>query len=343
MKLVTFKRGDNAQIGLAAADGTLVSLLDAYTLAGIDTQCVPLDMMDIISRYAELEPELARAAASIEKPGVERLPTSDVHWLPPLGNPSKILGVAINDAGVSALASSHPQNPPFFIKVPSALTGHQQPIVIRPDYGLTHPEGELAVVIGRRCKLVKPEDALKMVFGYTILNDVTSVTLKSEDTYTFSRPDIDPPPPGFEHGAMQLAYHARSKNTDTFGPVGPWIVTKDEIANPNALTVKVFMGDEECTTDNTGSLRFTVEEVVSWASRYFTLEPGDIIHMGAAVKGKKYGLRDLDFQSLDGPCSVEISGIGRLSNPIKRIDLAGKPVSAQPRKVLKASWPPRDA
>lgn len=341
MKLVTFKHGDNTQIGLAAIDGTVMSLLDAYTLAGLDTQHLPRDMMEVISRYAELGPELARAAASIEQPGVERLPASAVQWLPPLGNPSKIFGCAINNASLNALASSYPQNPPFFIKVPSALTGHQQPIVIRPDYGLTHPEGELAVVIGKRCKMVEPEDALKMVFGYTILNDVTSITLKSEDTYVFPRPDIDPPPPGFEHGAMQLAYHARSKNTDTFGPVGPWIVTKDDIPDPNALTVKVFMGDEECTSDSTGGLRFKIEEVVSWASRYFTLEPGDIIHMGTAAKGK-YGLRELDFQSFDGPCSVEISGIGKLTNPIARIDLDGKPVPAQPRKALKASWPPRN-
>jgi 2-keto-4-pentenoate hydratase/2-oxohepta-3-ene-1,7-dioic acid hydratase in catechol pathway len=339
MKLVTVKAHNGTQLGFAAADGSVLPMSEAFELAGIAADRVPANMLDLIQRYGDLEADLAPAASMVERASGRKLADGEFQWMPPLANPPKILGCAINNSGLNKLASSFAQNPPFFMKASSALTGNFEPIVIRPDYGLTHPEGELAVVIGKRCKMVAVEDALDVVFGYTIINDVTSITLKSEDTYVFPPPDIDPPPAGFEHGTMQLVYHARSKNTDTFGPIGPWIVTRDEIADPNLLTVKVFMGDEECTSDSTSKLRFKIQEVIAWASRYFTLEPGDIIHMGTAAKGK-YGLRDLDFQSFDGPCTIEISGIGRLTNPIARIDLDGNKVAAQPRK-LAPSWPPR--
>jgi 2-keto-4-pentenoate hydratase/2-oxohepta-3-ene-1,7-dioic acid hydratase in catechol pathway len=337
MKLVTVNVGGISQLGFANADGDVVSLAAAAAAAQLDAAFFPGNMLDLIANYAKLEPLLRQAHGAMAQAAI--VPGAELRWMPPLANPPKILGCAINNAGLNKLASSFAQNPPFFMKASSALVGHEEPIVIRPDYGLTHPEGELAVVIGQRCKMVAVEDALDVVFGYTILNDVTSITLKSEDTYVFPSPDIDPPPAGFEHGSMQLVYHARSKNTDTFGPSGPWIVTKDEIADPNRLTVKVFMGDEECTSDSTGNLRFSIQQVIAWASRYFTLEPGDIIHMGTAAKGK-YGLRDLDFQSFDGPCSIEISGIGRLTNPVLRCDVSGRALRAQPR-VASQSWPPR--
>lgn len=196
------------------------------------------------------------------------------------------------------------------------------------------------MVIGQRCKELAVDDVPDAIFGYTIVNDVTSVTLKSGDTFVFPAPDVEPAPPGFEHGDMQLTYHARSKGTDTFGPCGPWVVTRESIETPNSLSVRVFMGEEECTTDNTGNLRYSVGEVVSWASRFFTLEPGDIVHIGTAAGGK-YALRELDFQSWDGPCSVEIERIGRLSNPIIRVDLDGNVVAAKPKALSSAEWPPR--
>ena len=99
------------------------------------------------------------------------------------------------------------------------------------------------------------------------------------------------------------------------------------------------MGDELVTSDNTANLRFSVEEVLVWASRYFTLEPGDIVHLGTAAAGR-YSLRELDLQVWDGPMSVEIEGIGRLTNPIRRIDLEGRPVAAKPA-APPSIWPPR--
>lgn len=337
MRFATIDTGSGAPVpAIVSPGGTPVRLHDAFAVAGLDRASAPASIRELIERQDELAPVLSRLSAAWAKG--EPAMREGLRWLPPVPNPSKILGCAINNASLNNLARVHTTQPPFFVKLPSSLIGHGEPIVIRPDYGLTHPEGELAVVIGRRASKVAVADVPEVVFGYTILNDITSITLKSEDTYIFDNPGIDPPPPGFEHGDMHLVYHARSKGTDGFGPCGPWLVTRDEIPDANALDVDVWMGDELCASDSTGNLRFSVAEVISWLSHYVTLEPGDLVHMGTAARGK-YGLRELDFQVWDGPCAVEISGIGRLSNPIVREDLDGNPVPAKPRSETRA-WPP---
>lgn len=334
MRLATVAFAGGSPGPAVVVSGRPVGLRDAFDQAGLSSDAAPRSMRDLVNDFSTIREQLLRAAAAAVPAGAD-----DVEWHPPLPDPSKILGCAINNAALNDLAAAHAENPPFFVKLPSSLIGHDQPIVIRPDYGLTHPEGELAVVIGRRVKNLRPAEVSDAVFGYTIMNDVTSITLKSEDTYVFRHPGIDPAPPGFEHGDMHLVYHARSKGTDGFGPCGPWIVTADEIADPDRLDVNVYLGDELCASDSTANLRFSVNEVISWLSRYVTLEPGDLVHMGTAARGR-YALRELDFQEWDGPCTVEIDGIGRLTNPIVRQDLAGRPVAGRPRTEAQP-WPPR--
>ena len=216
MKLATYKTTAGAQLGFAL-DGKLISLASAYRCAGLTSP--PETMLTLIEAGAAVQRDLDTAfAAALNMEEVDDAATAE--WLPPLRG-HKILAVAINNSGVAKLASVVPEHPPFFLKPSSALIGHEQSILIRPDYGLTHPEAELAVVIGKRAKHLTRDTALDAVFGYTIINDITSITLKSQDTYVFPIPKADTPPPGFEWGDMQLAYHARSKGTDTFGPIGP--------------------------------------------------------------------------------------------------------------------------
>lgn len=340
MKLATIRRGASKTVALVNPNGIPVDLGGAYALAGIRSEQAPRSMLELIENWSAQEGNVRKAAASLDD-GKGFMNPGSFEWCPPVPNPSKILGCAINNSGLNNLATAFAANPPFFVKLPSALVGQDQAIVIRPDYGLTHPEGELAVIIGKRCKRLAPEQVQDAIFGYTIINDITSITLKSEDTYVFPNPGITPAPAGFEFGEMHLVYHARSKGADTFGPCGPWLVTRDEIPDPNKLDVKVWMGDELCASDNTSNLRFRIEEVIAWLTRYVTLEPGDMVHMGTAARGK-YGLRELDFQRWDGPCVIEISGVGKLSNPVVREDLEGRPVPKLPF-VEKTAWPPRIA
>jgi 2-keto-4-pentenoate hydratase/2-oxohepta-3-ene-1,7-dioic acid hydratase in catechol pathway len=224
-------------------------------------------------------------------------------------------------------------DPAFFFKPPSSLIGHGEPVVVKPSYGITHPEPELAIVIGKRGKDIAEKDALSYVFGFTIINDVTSPGLKEKDSIEL----ISPTPGGggayskllgwrnvrdTDHaGSNYLTYHARSKGTDTFGPIGPWIVTTDSIPDANNLAVNSFDGDEAAFVDSTANLTFSVQRIISHASAYMTLLPGDIIHCGTSMRpaqdSRFRGLTDWDIQQTEGrPMNIAIEGIGTLSNPV---------------------------
>ncbi|MBM0237421.1 fumarylacetoacetate hydrolase family protein [Micromonospora sp. ATA32] len=322
MKLASYLVDGHPTIGIKVDDATIAPLSSVWTGGGP----APRDMIELIESWPAAPQDTPRSGADGAEP-IERIDTES-RWLPPVPRPSKMMGVAANNKAIFELASFAPDHPAIFSYPPSALTGHRRPIELRTEYGLTHPEPELGVVIGRRTKRITVDEALDAVFGYTIVDDVTSPTLKSGDTLviprssssslgTGGRVDPDAPPPGFEHGDMQLTYHARSKGTDTFAPCGPWIVTRDEIEDPNALAVTLTIDDELCMEDNTGNLMYSVAEVIAHASSYFTLEPGDIIHVGTAGRGK-YRLRDLDYQQRDrSERTITIDAIGSLVNPIR--------------------------
>lgn len=183
-------------------------------------------------------------------------------------------------------------------------------------------------MIGRRVRDLDEADALDAVFGYTIVDDVTSVDLKSGDTVVFPESfaatiggtprEPGGRPPGFEHGDLTLTYHARSKGTDTFAPCGPWIATRDEVPDPQKLGVHLAFDGEDCTEDDTSRLVHTVAATVARASRYFTLEPGDIIHVGTAAKGR-YRLRDIDYSRREGVRTISIESVGALTNPVVHV------------------------
>lgn len=322
MRLCSFSVDGRTTWGVVAADDTII---DARGLA--DTPATLDDHIE--SPDAAVVGRLRDAAAA--GGGID---PASVTWLPPVRRPSKVLGVAINNVIGQRIAHRPFANPAFFLKPPSSLVGHGQPVVVHESYGITHPEPELAVVIGRRAKDVADADALAHVFGYTIINDVTSPGLKSEDSIELVMP------PGAGTGAYgkllgwrsnrdddharsnYLTYHARSKGTDTFGPIGPWIVTADEISDPNVLAVNSFDGDTPVFVDSTANLLFPVERVVAHASAYMTLLPGDIIHCGTSMKaadGSPYrGITDWDIRRVDGrPMRIDIEGIGSLSSPIR--------------------------
>lgn len=319
MRLATYRTPDGVSHAGIVDDGRVVELDAAARAAGL-----PTAGGDLVAYIESLDAAAWTRLNPADLPGE---PVDEAQWRPPIPRPSKILGVAINNGTAVRAASFIADVPSLFTYPPSALVGHGEPIVIRKDYGVTHPEAELGVVIGREAKDVAPEDALDIVFGYTIVNDITSVDLKSENTVVYEADatalvggqKADGTYAGFEHGRLQLTYHARSKGTDTFAPAGPWIVTKDEIADPNRLAVRLYMNGKLCTEDSTANLVHSAAQVISHASRYFTLYPGDIVHLGTAIVGD-VRLRDVDFQTLDGPCEIEIEGVGRLVNPVVRED-----------------------
>lgn len=313
---------------------TIVSLHELYKAAGVAG--APQSLQALIdggdaelSRVRDLVGRLERGELA-----VSGVPLSAVEWLPAVPKPSKILAVAMNNRGLTVGSHKDPAGPMFFLKPQSALIAHGAAIEIQSDYGLTFPELELAAVIGKRARHVSEADALSYVFGYTIVNDVTSQGLKSGDSIAVDVPDMRGNPrytsyfdwrnlKGDDDSAVYLTYHTRSKGCDTFGPVGPWVAEARDIADPNALQVRGYLDGEQFAEDATSNYAHRVEKVIAYASRYFTLEPGDLLLFGTSAKGVgrfKRGHLDVDMSKLNGArIDIDITGLGRLSNVLRHV------------------------
>jgi 2,4-diketo-3-deoxy-L-fuconate hydrolase len=243
-----------------------------------------------------------------------------LRWLPPVVNPGKICAVAMNNSASNERKISAPDHPAFFLKPASCLIGHGQPIRVRPYYGSVHPEPELAVVIGRESRDIPAIDALDAVFGYTIFNDVTGNGMRAEDMFHyFAVYAKDGEPDKTERVEQHLSYAGRYKGSDSFGVMGPWLVTKDEISDPDNLGVHCRVHGELIAEDSTRYYNYKVAEVISFISYFHTLAPGDVISLGTAFKaseGRK-SIHHANFQTVSGPVEIDIDGLGQQRNPIE--------------------------
>lgn len=302
-------------------DGVVLDVSKLIGRDGVDLTAVLADGGEILAAVgAKLSGPIPQTAA---------VDITNAHWLPPSPRPSKIVGVAVNNKSIAQFSYRAPTEPAYFLKPPSALIGHGEAVVVPHEFGLTHPEPELAAIIGRRCRNLTAATALNAVLGFTIINDITSPALKDRDSM-----EVIPPFGGFgsdlgwrqvrgdDDNSLYLTYHARSKGCDTFAPMGPWLVTADDVRDPNALDVRCELDGELVLTDSTRNLTFPVEVVLAHLSSYMTLEPGDVVHFGTAVNSaapeRFPTIRHLDMSKIDGSFAVEIDGIGRLENPIGR-------------------------
>jgi 2-keto-4-pentenoate hydratase/2-oxohepta-3-ene-1,7-dioic acid hydratase in catechol pathway len=220
----------------------------------------------------------------IELTGATHL-VEDVRLLAPVIPRSKVIGIGRNYAEHAAeMGGEAPEEPLMFLVPNTAVIGPDDPVVLPPQSAEVHYEGELAVVIGRMCKDVEPEDALGVVFGYTCANDVTARDLQRSD-----------------------GQWARAKGFDTFCPLGPWVETD---LDPAALGVVTRLDGEVVQDGTTSDMVHGVGALVSHASKAFTLLPGDVILTGtpAGVGPMEAGQR----------VEVEVEGIGVLANPVVR-------------------------
>jgi 2-keto-4-pentenoate hydratase/2-oxohepta-3-ene-1,7-dioic acid hydratase in catechol pathway len=249
------------------------------------------------------------------------VPVGELSWLPPVPRPGKVICVALNNSANVDRIMSGPSHPATFNKPTTSLLGHGQPIRLKQAFGRVHPEPELAVVIGAAGADIPRSAAMDHVFGYTIINDLTSPTMRAQDTFHYRA--IHPRPDGaegIEYVDTWVTYSGRYKGSDGFGPIGPWIATADEIPDPHALTVTCVHQGRVITEDSTRNLTHKVADVVSYMSGYQTLEPGDIIAMGTALKASATGggaVQNVNLTELGGPIEVTISCIGTLSNPVE--------------------------
>jgi 2-keto-4-pentenoate hydratase/2-oxohepta-3-ene-1,7-dioic acid hydratase in catechol pathway len=214
------------------------------------------------------------------------LAKSDARLLAPV-EPSKIVCIGRNYAAhAKELQHDVPDEPLLFLKPPSSVIGPEE-LILRPTHlsSLVHHEGELAVVIGAPAHMVDAARALEHVYGYTIGNDVTARDLQRKDVQ-----------------------FTRGKGFDTFCPLGPVIVTADEVKDPQALELSVHVNGAIRQHGHTRDMVFSVAVLIAAISRVMTLEPGDVI-----LTGTPEGVGPL----LGGDrVKVSISGLGALENPV---------------------------
>jgi 2-keto-4-pentenoate hydratase/2-oxohepta-3-ene-1,7-dioic acid hydratase in catechol pathway len=326
MKWLSFSVQGRECFGFLTGDNMVVDY--AAAAAAIGKGVHPRTLLEFVEAGDVEQTTANDIAARFADGGLKAIcyPVKDIAFRAPIRRPSKILGVPINNSSINKWGHRAWKAPGLFMKPPSALIGHGDAIVIREDYGLTHPEPELAAVIGKRARNISEDQVLDHIFGFTIINDITSPKLKEEDSIEINMPGLKGPEITWRKlrdendSTIYLTYHARSKGCDTFAPMGPYVTTTDMIGDPNNLAIKGWLGDDLVTNDSTSNLSFNVQQVVAQASRFMTLEPGDIIHFGmAAVPAmpEKYATTwDLDMSRLGGPVAVEIEGIGILRNPV---------------------------
>jgi 2,4-diketo-3-deoxy-L-fuconate hydrolase len=324
MNLATIRLNNEDRVA-ARLDAAHLVDIEALQRVAAERQGMPRrgalrDMRAVIDGGDSLRDDLAAALELLrgEPDAAPRIPVADVAWRPPV-RPGKICAVAMNNSASNERKISAPDHPAFFLKPSSCLVGHGEPIRVRTYYGTVHPEPELAVVIGRGMRDVAPRDALDSVFGYTIFDDVTGSGMRAEDRFHYyavypskTNPDVT------QRVEQHLSYAGRYKGSDTFGAIGPWLVTRDEIPDPDDLEVRCKVGGETIAEDSTRYYNYKVAEVLSFISQFLTLEPGDVVSMGTAFKpgATRRSIHHADLQRVAGPIEISIDGLGTQLTPV---------------------------
>ena len=211
----------------------------------------------------------------------------EVVWLPPVAHTTKAIGLALNYSDHAAeLNLDLPPAPVLFNKNLSTFIGHKGKVVAPHHIDYMHYENELVVVIGQRCRRVKAEDAERVIQGYTIGNDVTV----RDFVTNFYRPPV------------------KAKGFDTFGPLGPYMVTADELPDISDLTLRTYINGELRQEGNTQHLIHSVADLVEYITGFMTLEPGDLIWTGTP--------KGISHVYPGDVMRLEIEGIGVLENEV---------------------------
>ncbi len=280
MKLATFTHDGSTRLGLVVGDEM------------VDLAAAAPDLPGEMIAFLEAGPEAMEAAEAAVGAG-PRIPLADVHLEAPIARPPKFLAVGLNYADhVAESGMDTPEHPTIFNKQSTCVTGPTDPVHVPKASHVLDYEGELGVVIGRRCRHVSREDAADVIAGYLIVDDVTV------RDWQFRTPTW-----------------TMGKSFDTHGPIGPWIVTTDEIRDPHQLGLRTFVNGELRQESNTKQLIFDCFYLIEHFSKAFTLEPGDIIATGTPG-GVGILSKPPQILKAGDVVRIEIDGLGEIENPI---------------------------
>lgn len=303
MKLVTFTAAGRDRVG-AVVDTHLVDLNVAYAaslVAGGETEgartadrLLPADMLGFIGGGAEAMAGAREAVRFARERGLDIpgavFPLDRIRLRAPVPRPPKIICTGTNYEDyrqIIGLAKS--PVPLIFLKAPSCVVGPEDPVQIPEGYGEVYHEYEFSCVIGKRCKGVPKERASEVIFGYTIFDDITGRSLE----------------------AKSREFQPWGKSIDTYGPMGPWIVTPDEMPKDlYNLRILRRRNRKVEAESNTSNMIFRFDDIVAFISTFWTLEPGDLITTASPMAGPIYPGDVIES---------EIEGIGVLRNPVDSV------------------------
>jgi 2-keto-4-pentenoate hydratase/2-oxohepta-3-ene-1,7-dioic acid hydratase in catechol pathway len=294
LKLVTLMRDGAPRLGVRLGDG-IVDVEHALAVLGGSRADVPVDPMAAIrvgeAGVAALRRLLEMCAAAAGAPYL--VPEDRVEWGPCVPAPGKIVCVGVNyRAHAAEMGRTPPDTPVLFSKFANALNAHLRPVrgthlTDQLDY-----EAELCIVIGKRTSGAAEAEALNYVFGYCCANDISARDLQN-----------------------RTSQWLLGKTGDGFCPLGPYLVTADEVGDPQRLAIRSTVNGEVRQQSNTGDMIFGCAELIAYISRHFTLEPGDIILTGTPA-GVAMGLPGTPYLRAGDTVTVEIERLGALTNTI---------------------------
>lgn len=302
MKLVTYVEGEERRAGLVV--NQFVLDLERASSEGRygaeEVRPFPASLRELLEGGEEALEECSRIQSYFANLPVERYPArlcaplSETRLAPPIPDPQKIICIGMNYRDHCEEQNKPlPERPVIFAKFPTALIGLNDPIVKPPLTQEMDYEAELAVVIGTRGKNIPEQEALSHVAGYTIMNDVTARDIQFSDKQW-----------------------VRGKSFDTFAPLGPHLVTRDEVPDPHNLSIRLTVNGEVRQSSNTSNMVFRVSFLVSYISHTCTLLPGDIISTGTPG-GVGVFRRPPVFLEAGDVVRIEIEKLGALENPVE--------------------------
>ena len=278
MRLATFETSDGHHFGVVEGDAVA-------DLTAVDGRFGP-DLGAVLA--ANLMGDVAGAVAS-----APRRALADVVLVSPVLRPPKFLAIGLNYAKhVAESGMDAPAHQQWFNKQSTCAIGTGAPIHVPMASAVVDYEGELAFVIGRRCRHVPKSRAHEVIAGYTICNDVS-----------------------VRDWQVRTPTMTMGKSFDTHGPLGPWVVTPDELGDPHRLTLRTWVNDELRQDGKTDDLIYDCFDMVEHLTTAFTLEPGDVISTGTPA-GVGIAMRPPGLLKAGDVVRIEIEGIGVLQNPV---------------------------
>ncbi len=277
MKLVRYQDGPGVKIGIVKGDG----IIDLTT----PMPSVSDDMNDLIARWSDLRAD----AELLARDAIPDVRVAEVRLLAPVARPGKVMAIGLNYADhIKETGQKMPPHQIWFTKAVTSINGPFDPIELPLASEQVDYEAELVVVIGKRCKHVPKDRAADVIFGYCAGNDVS-----------------------VRDWQLRTPQWMLGKSFDTHAPIGPWIVTADELGNPHTLGIRCFVNGGRRQNSNTENLVFNVYDQIAHLSRAMTLEPGNIIFTGTPG-GVGLAMQPPQWLKAGDKVRVEIDRIGSI-------------------------------